>query len=140
MDYYPAKRRKRRRVVWKASHFSLKLTQGNGEPRDLVEAVVVASSDAVAITSAEDDELFAKNFFKQKRILIISMIVPLPPPKKCLLSMTLLGILLNRKAKHLSNCIAFHYYFRGSGCDFSAENIDDDKWSVLLPMWLRRGQ
>ena len=94
----------------------------------MVEAVVVASSDAVAITSAEDDELFAKNFFKQKRILIsISMIVPLPPPKKCLLSMTLLGILLNRKAKHLSNCIAFHYYFRGSGCDFSAENIDDDK-------------
>ena len=93
----------------------------------MVEAVVVASSD-VAITSAEDDELFAKNFFKQKRILIISMIVPLPPPKKCLLSMTLLGILLlNRKAKHLSNCIAFHYYFRGSGCDFSAENIDDDK-------------
>ena len=41
----------------------------------MVEAVVVASTDAVAITSAEDDELFAKNFFKQKRILIISMIV-----------------------------------------------------------------
>ena len=86
------------------------MTQGNGEPRaDLVDEAVVA---AVTPTGAEDDELFAKNFFKQKRILIISMIV-LPPPKKCLsyLSMTLfLGIVLNnRQAKHLSNHRHFVY-------------------------------
>lgn len=109
MDYYPKRRKRRREVVWKPNYFSLKLTQGNGEPRaDLVDEAVVA---AVTPTGAEDDELFAKNFFKQKRILIISMIV-LPPPKKCLsyLSMTLfLGILNNRQAKHLSNHRHFVY-------------------------------
>ena len=74
MDYYPKRRKRRREVVWKPNYFSLKLTQGNGEPRaDLVDEAVVA---AVTPTAAEDDELFAKNVLKVGHPVVLAEIDP----------------------------------------------------------------